>query len=72
MDQRPATGASRDSPGRAVDGGFWLVLILAAALLAVVLGTGLRGWASSDPTGGGTEGGKPGGRGGLGVGGTIG
>lgn len=56
MDQRPATGASRDSPERALDGGFRLVLILAAALLAVVLGMGLRGWASSDPTGGGTDG----------------
>ena len=66
MAQRPATGASRDSPEHLLDGGFWLVLILAAACLGLVLATGLRGQAPSG------SGGGSGGRGGLGVAGTIG
>jgi protein SCO1/2 len=41
---------SRGTGGRALDGGFWLVLALAAACLGLVLGTGLRGFGSTSPT----------------------
>src|SRR6202142_2405458 len=52
MAQRQASGASRDSPGHLLDGGFWLVVILAAACLGLVLAAGLRGLTSSGSGGG--------------------
>jgi protein SCO1/2 len=44
--------------GRALDGGFWLVLILAAGLIVLAIAAGLRGMASTAADGG--SGGAPG------------
>ena len=61
MAERPASRASGDSPERVLDGGFWLVLVLAVALLALVVVTGLRGFGStgSSSSGNGAGGATP-------------
>src|ERR1700690_3478073 len=67
MAQRQASGASRDSPGHLLDGGFWLVVILAAACLGLVLAAGLRGLTSSGSGGGSGATGATGATGGTGA-----
>ena len=47
MDRRPVAGASGPRSLTSLDGGFWLVLILAAACFALLLATGLRGGGSA-------------------------
>ena len=47
MNRPPALQPAARSSGRALDGGFWLVLILAAGLVVLTIGAGLRGLTST-------------------------
>jgi protein SCO1 len=51
MNRRPVAGASGRSPAASLDGGLWLVLILAGACLVLLLATGFGRLGAAAPTG---------------------
>ncbi len=51
MDRHPAAGAAGRRSLGSLDGGFWLVVVLAAACLVLVLATALHGLGSTSPAG---------------------
>ena len=55
MSQRSASPASGDDAGRVLDGGFWLVLVLAVVCGALVILSLIRGIGSTSPGAGTTS-----------------